>query len=366
MINLSSSTDSPEMVRAALEDAGMSVEAVDTITNEPEPTKPPETPAPVVEDKPADAAGAPEVKAEEVPAKTEEPGKKGEPKDGGFQKRIDELTAKYYEEKGRAEQLKADLEAARTQPKPEPKVEDTPPVVEPPKVEPKQRPKLEDFADKEDQFGEYMEALTDWKVEQNKAVMQKELEALRAELVAKDKDSIAAAEAAERADDWNARVETAKAKYTDWDAVAQAATAETAPISAAMGEAIQEDPAGPDIVYYLAKNHEEAQRVFKATNYDPKTATPAQVLAANRRAGIELARISALVSKPETAAAPKTEETKPTAKAQAATARPSNAPAPVTPVKPSAGAISKDPQTMTTQEFLQWREQQIASRRRPN
>jgi hypothetical protein len=368
-VTLSSSTDSPEQVSAALEAAGMPIESVETVTNEPEPPAPatPEPKAPNAEEKPADDTGAPApgVKTEPEASAPKDSGKKGD--ESGVQKRIDELTAEKYELRGRLAQLEKlvkEKEAA-AQPKPEEKVEE--PKVEKPKpVEAKPKPKQSDFAESEDPLGDYLDALSDFKAEQNKAVLKAEIDQLKQQLADKDANNAVEVEKQARAQDWNGRLEEAAKRYPDWETVAKAASdPEQCPVSAASVDAVVEHEKGPDIMYYLATHPDEAKALFEATNYDPKKVTPAQILSYNRRAGAEIASIAMKIQPPAApnpgapATDPKgTPPAQPKAKAEV---RVSSAPDPITPVKPvakSAAATPYEKPEMSFKEYEEWRNAQ--------
>lgn len=87
----------------------------------------------------------------------------------------------------------------------------------------------------------YVEALTDWKVEQSN-VQRSQREA-----------------AQKTAENWKTRSADARTAHPDYDQVL--AEAESTPISRAMHETIAESDLGPELVYFLAKNPDDAARI---------------------------------------------------------------------------------------------------------
>jgi hypothetical protein len=105
------------------------------------------------------------------------------------------------------------------------------------------KPKIDDFQD----YGEYVEAVADWKI----------AEARRVDRETSQKD----AEAARVATSWKTRVDAAKTKYADFDAVAlQAPT--TIPQGSVIDGWILEHPAGADVLYTLQSNPTEIDRIL--------------------------------------------------------------------------------------------------------
>jgi len=366
---LSSTTDSPEEVQRAVEASGQVLDSLDVLTNEPakpeeEPAKPKEPAAPAadaqVEAEAGEGKTAAESGTEEEEAQEEPPSGKAKPgpKPGAaVQKRIDELTRERYERDGRIAELQRRIDDLSKPKEAEPKPAEAKPEPGKPAEPAKPKPVVGDYPD----YEAFVEALTDWKAEQRESKLQAQFDAKLAEAIGKaGKESRAELEADAAAEDWNGRIEQAKARYDDWDQVA--AAGKDVLISAAISDALFEDEQGPDVLYYLTAHPEEAKKVFEATNYDPAKTPPGQVLSRNRAAGREFARIKDLVSKlpkpeadkpaaPKPAAAPP--ESKPKPKAASA------APAPISPVKPGApeGGIDpyNHPEQMTTAQYIEWR-----------
>lgn len=335
-----STTDTPEQVRAAMEAHGYSPEPESPggAAVEGAPKQPPESPEaaePAEEGKSAAAPGA----AEEIqePEEPEEPGT-GKPKGkGGFQKRIDKLTREKREAEAKADRLERDL-AEKTAAKPaepaEPGKPAAEPEVKPPEAKPK--PKLEDFETYED----FVEALTDWKSDQK-------LDALRSELKAEKEAQAAAAARQPLIDAWAEKLDAARERHPDYDEVTGTAEAEKLELTPAMHQAIFESELGPDICYQLGKNPEEFRRIAGL-------APVASIREIGRiEAAIEAESGNRPEKKPAKTPDTKSPETKP--------AKPAALPAPITPVK-GAAAAEKDPRTMTTEEYFAWEQSRKKSR----
>jgi hypothetical protein len=109
------------------------------------------------------------------------------------------------------------------------------------------KPKLDDF----ESYDAYVDALTDWKIEQREAARTKA-----------EAESRAKSESETRAQAWTEKVEAARDKYEDFDDVISEITT---PITPAMQEAIMESSIGTDIAYHLAQHPKEIQRIAKLT-----------------------------------------------------------------------------------------------------
>jgi hypothetical protein len=220
---------------------------------------------------------------EEPEEETEQPKKKG-----GFQKRIDKLVR----EKNTLEARLTELERSLADKAGKPSGEDAKPP------EPKPGEKAKPTPDGYQTYEEYVEDLTDWKVEQRETARQAE-------------DERRAAEEAETelAKGFKTRIADAEKKYGDFKEVA---AAEDLMLSPAMQQVIRESPAGLDVAYYLGQHREEADAIFEMTPLDAIRA---------------LGRIEGKIEAAEQAKT-KAPETKPAAPA----AKPSNAPKPIAPV----------------------------------
>lgn len=112
------------------------------------------------------------------------------------------------------------------------------------------KPQAKDFQD----YDSYMEALTDWKVDQ-KLSQQREQSANETEKQREERDFT------ERARDVQEKVVTkGREKYADFDDVA---LAEDLPITPAMAEAIRRLPTGAEVWYHLGQNPKEASRIAR-------------------------------------------------------------------------------------------------------
>lgn len=226
-------------------------------TGEPpaEPESKPE-PAAAAEEEPLPAKSEPQSGAEEPQQTEEEEEEQGEPQNAtgrrnGRQRKIDRLTRELAE-------LKAQL-AAAAQPKPQ----------EPPKPEPPAgKPRLETFETLE----AYQEALTDWNITQRENKRQAEA------------DAKAAQEAEQKLQaDWQSRQQAARKAHPDYDDVIESTAAPDGPGVMAGRQAMLEDEAGAEILYYLGTHPDELKRIAAS-----------QPIAAVR----EIGRLSAILSPP--------------------------------------------------------------------
>lgn len=176
------------------------------------------------------------------------------------------------------------------------------------------KPKADDF----DTHEEYVEALTDWKLE------QKEVERER---LAKEKSA---------KDDYQKQVESFQSKVKDFekdhdDFQDVMSEVDDIPLSFSLQDAILTSDIGPAIMYELAKNREELERI--------SALGPVQ---AAREIGKIEARLSS-IQKQETAQKTKTK---------------TKAPPPISPLSGSnSGSLQKRPDEMSGDEYLKWRKQ---------
>lgn len=308
-INLESTTDSKEAVTAALGDLASPVEIKDEVVEENLSATAEETP--VVENK-DDSETSEE---EEIEAKESDEGEEeeqlnaGPKKKGGFQRRIDKLTGKLSAKDQEVEYWRQ--EALKHQ--------------KPVNADGEQTPKLNagdgkpnknDFENVED----YYEALTDWKVEQK----------LLAEEV-KQKEVAVKTEYKKQIDTHLGRVEAFKSKHEDFGELLE--SVDDVPMSITVQDVIIRSENGPDLMYELAKNRSEFERINKLSAID---------------AARELGRIEARLAKVET---PKKTETKTT-----------KAPNPITPVNAkTSGAVKKSiyDESLSQREYEKLREEQL-------
>ena len=226
------------------------------------------------------------------------PEKKIEPKEkDSVQKRIDEITKKRREAERESAfkdtkiaKLEEELKTAKSA------------------IPQADKPKLENFETEAD----YLEALTDWKVEQKFKV---EGEKVSKETATVDEKK-AIDETYQELDD---KMEKGRTKYTDFN---ELVLDEDLKISESMVEAILLSDTAEDVLYYLGKHPEEAADIAKLP--------PLKV-------AHELGKIEARLNAPP----PRKKTT--------------NAPEPITPVK-TTGVTEKDPSDMTPKEYRAWRE----------
>ncbi len=217
---------------------------------------------------------------------------------GGFQRKIDKLTREKADREREAEYWRE--QALRTA-----KVEPT--NAESPKVDAK--PKEDDFKT----HAEYVEALTDWKVDQK----VKTLRAEQTEQQAKTQRNAVESTFQEKQKEF-------KAATPDFEEVM--ADADIQVSKAVLDEIVTHDN-GPALQYFLAKNPDEAKRLSRLTP-----------LALAREVGrLESRFVSA-----------------PSAK----TATVSKTPAPPNPVGKSSSTSTKDPGEMSPAEYRAWRVKQ--------
>lgn len=236
---------------------------------------------PVVEETP--------VVAEAAPAAGEEP-KQDEPehkKKGGFVRKIERLETQNELLERQNRELMERLAARPAETVSQPATDG-------------QKPKLESFKTYED----YVEALTDWKIDQAKS----DLGAEQAQNVV--------------ADSYAKQIEASRKLHPDWDEV----FAENGDIMAfnETHQAIREHENGSEIVYHLLKNPDVAQKLAKMP-----------VL----RQIAEVGRISAVLERSDTPAPVKPRTA---------------APAPITPVSGGSTSATPDPGKMTMAEYRKW------------
>ena len=185
---------------------------------------------------------AAEVKTEAVPEVTQTEEK---PADKTFtQAELDEIVQKRItklERKMERQRIEAETRAKVTQElqaKPEPSAG---------------KPRIEDYSD----YSEYQEALTDWKVDEK----LKAIENRKANETAANNEQAQAARAKERQLDL---IESGERKYDDFEDVVKS---DKHTYSQAAYLAILESDISADIVYHLAKNQDEAERISKLPAY---------------------------------------------------------------------------------------------------
>jgi len=179
-----------------------------------------------------------------------------------------------------------------------------------PKAEPVNRgePKPDQFQD----YESYIEAVTDWKVEQKFKGIQAQNEQERQRQAQTQHEQRLASNIAKTA-----------SKYEDFEEVV---SNEDLPITFAMRDAIGESDIGGDIAYHLGTNIHEAGRIARPS---------------------PIAQVRAILGLESKLKAPKKATT--------------DAPEPITP-SGSRATVSKSPDQMTDKEFADWRKKHIKAR----
>jgi hypothetical protein len=225
----------------------------------------------------------------------EQPAEPEEKKPKGVQKRLDELTALRREaERDRDYWRELAMQKAK-----EPKAEPEAPI-------PTGRPASEDF----ESYDQYLDALTDWKLEQRDA------QNTQAQQQREQQEQKAA-----QAQTFEQRAQAVRESHPDFDQVVRNPAL---PVSDAMAEAAYSSEKGPELLYYLGQNPAEAQRIYSLTPY-------AQAM--------EMGKIEAQLSRPS-----KTQ---------------SGAPPPIEPISGSGAQQTVDPDRMTVEQWKAWRNKQV-------
>jgi hypothetical protein len=346
---VSSTTDTPQQVQAALEHFGYSQESVETIETS-APTSAPETPASA--EPPAGEPGEAADKSAAVPGAEEEiqePEGTETPKKGkkAIEERFAELTRRRHEAERQADAHKAERDElkrklAEYEAKPAEKPAEAKPEGEVAKPA-EDEPVLDAF----ESYEEWVRAHQEWTAKRANAPLRAEIDALKAQIQAKDEEERLRREQQPVVEAWLDKVETAKAAHPDYDDMTRQAEQNGLVATPAMHQEIFESEQGPEILYYLASHPEECKRIEAATSV-PEKPTPKQVGDAVRAAAREIGRIEAALSAPVTPEVPATPETpKPP--------KPSGAPPPVRPPGTKSGTPIKSPGEMSPAEYAQWR-----------
>ena len=230
---------------------------------------------------------------------------------GGVAKRIGELTAQRHEAERRAEaaekreqqvrdMLDRQLQSKKLEPEPEPQKATT-------------EPQLAQFQT----YEEYVAAVADYKVELRFQKLDQERQAAEA---VKQK--------AEVQTGFQRKADEFKAQTPDFEEVAYNPSL---PITDVMADALNYSESGPQVLYHLGKNPEEAQRIAELSLRSPVAAA------------IELGKLEAKLSLPQ----PRTT---------------TQAPPPIRPLSGGSGSAIVDPDKMTSDEWRKWREDQLRKR----
>lgn len=265
-----------------------------------------QTPAPAAPDAPAPAPEpAPaEAKADgETPEAADEAAKDDRERDdkGRFkpvQSRIDELTkarreaereAAYWRQLAQGQQPGEQQQAA-----------------------PAAKPTPDQYQD----YGEYVEALTDWKAKAAAAELLQQRAQQQQQEVARTT--------------WAERQAEARQRLPDFDDVLASADA---PVAKHVADVLLESPKGPDLAYHFARNPAELARI--------NSLPPLQ-------AALEVGRLEATLARPAASAAP------------VPATRQTNAPKPASVGAATGRAASLDPARMTMDEYKAYRKPQGA------
>lgn len=307
-IVITSTTDPPEAVAAA---AGVDADKKPADAGQPAEAAPSEAPS----KEEAESADAPETsegpqeKREATEETPPEPEEKRQQK-AGFQKRIDRLTRDKREAEERAQRLEQELAAARKPLEPQ-----SPPAAEskPAQPDPDKEPTEDDYPD---DWGAYNRALVRWETRQA-------TQAAIAEAETKRKADEARQTAVDRV---NKSFDLARKKHADFDEVLEGSS--DIKLAESLTPVILDSEVSGEIIYHLAKNPAEHQRIAAMEPY-----------AAMRAIGaLEQQLLSDKTSSPVT------------------TNRASSAPTPITPVESGSSGTTKKPDEMNYQEYKRWRE----------
>lgn len=326
-IEITSTTDSPEAVRAAMglpatgesaaeggehssAPAEKTPEQNEALTSESEAKDDKESKTAESEGAEADEANEPKETDDEEPEKDEAKPKAKK----GFQRRVEKLNQRINAAQQEAEYWRREaLKNATAREAPE-KTDTAKPA------DTEGRPKADDFETHE----AFVEALTDWKVDQ--------AEKKRAERETKSR----AETEAQRIDREHAtRVQSFREKHDDFDEVLQEGLSDLSP-SPALEHVIKSSDHGPELLYALAKDPKEAARIARLVP-----------MALAKEIGKLEARIATEASAAKTQSPNKI----------------TNAPKPLSPVTARGGKTEKSPDEMSYQEFKKWREAQLKTRR---
>lgn len=244
---------------------------------------------------------------EEVAA--EEEGKKP-PR--GVQKRLDELTREKYEWKREADYWR-DF-ALQNQQKPQDQAQQDRAGQEAAAEEAPKKPNPDNY----ENYNDYVEALTGWKV--GEQIRRNQEEAAK-----REREALRISEQQRIAEGFAKNVEIAKTKYADYEDAIEDAT--NAPCTSDMLNAMMESPQGAEVMYYLAKNPQEAARIAKLTPHGQAR---------------EIGRIEARLATPPKAPEPR---------------RITNTNEPPKTVS-GAGVVERDPDKMSMDDYAAWRMKQ--------
>lgn len=216
------------------------------------------------------------------------------PKAKGVQKRIDELTSNWRTaERDRDHWRELALKGEQK------------PVDEPASA-PQGKPTLDAF----ESYEEYVEALADWKYEERQRSDRENQEKQRQ-----------AQTQAEKTRSFQQRAESVRETHPDFD---QVVGNPALPISQAMADAAYSSEKGPEILYHLGQNPQEAEKLYNLSPIE---------------AAMAIGRIEASLSRPAR--------------------NKSSAPDPIEPVSGVGGTQTVDPDRMNMDQYAKWRLKQL-------
>lgn len=233
------------------------------------------------------------------------------PKKNGFKRRIDKLTKKMSEKEQELEYWKNQALSEKSK-----NTQTQPQAPKEAKIESQNlRPKAEDYETNE----AYIEALTDWKVDQADKKRDQ-----------KQKEEAAKADFQKRGQDFQTRITEFKKTASDFDELMEDVHVDV-PIH--VQEVFFSSEVGPALMYELAKNPSELERISKLSPI---------------KAALEMGKLEAKFLK-----TPGSKETKTT-----------KAPEPIRPVGAKGGSVKKDinDPTLSQREYEKLREEQIKAR----
>lgn len=244
---------------------------------------------------------------EEQPDGEVQPEKKEEdppPIPKGVQKRIDRAVREKYEAQARAKMLEERLAALEQRVAPQPQT---------PAPSSDKAPTIDQF----DSFDDYVAAKAEY-------IASKKIEQALSEREQRQQQQYQQTQQEQLQADWNKRIVEATVEMPDFEDVIAASDV---PMTPAMRDAIFESDVGPKLAYYLASNPDEA---IKIANMSPIGAIRALGRIEERLALSPVKKIT-------------------------------SAPPPVASVAGTA-SVTKNPDKMTPEEWLRWRNDQIKKR----
>lgn len=165
-------------------------------------------------------------------------------KKGGWQRRVDKLTRELNERSKELENWRqAALGSKATPDKPESNggKKETPVAAKP---DP-DAPKIENFSE----YADYLEALTEYRVEQRFKAQEQKAQKAEIEKVAKQVEET-----------WKTRLEAASKRYDDFEEIKKT----DLPLTLTARQIVMDSEVGPDMVYWMAKNPEKAIKIMES------------------------------------------------------------------------------------------------------